>query len=35
MNFSKGKGYSKNDLSDEGNPIFLYGQMYTDYKCNK
>ncbi|SUU92069.1 EcoKI restriction-modification system protein HsdS [Anaerococcus octavius] len=30
--FSKGKGYSKNDLSDEGNPIFLYGQMYTDYK---
>ena len=30
--FSKGKGYSKNDLSDEGYQIFLYGQMYTDYQ---
>ena len=30
--FSKGKGYSKNDLSDDGYQIFLYGQMYTDYQ---
>jgi len=29
--FSKGKGYSKNDLQDTGTPIILYGRMYTDY----
>lgn len=30
--FSKGKGYSKNDLTNEGHPILLYGSMYTNYK---
>lgn len=30
--FSKGKGYSKKDLSEEGNPIILYGQLYTNYQ---
>lgn len=30
--FSKGKGYSKNDLSNGKYPIYLYGQMYTNYK---
>lgn len=30
--FSKGKGYSKNDLSNAKYPIYLYGQMYTNYK---
>ena len=30
--FSKGKGYSKNDLSGEGNPIILYGRLYTNYE---
>ncbi|MYU75270.1 restriction endonuclease subunit S [Ligilactobacillus salivarius] len=30
--FSKGKGYSKLDLKRKGYPIFLYGQMYTDYR---
>ena len=29
--FSKGKGYSKADLCSEGNPIILYGSMYTNY----
>ena len=30
--FSKGKGYSKLDLKRKGYPIFLYGQMYTNYR---
>ena len=30
--FSKGKGYSKNDLSNGKYPIYLYGQMYINYK---
>lgn len=29
--FSKGSGYSKNNLSENGYPIYLYGQMYTNY----
>lgn len=29
--FSKGRGYSKSDLKTKGNPIILYGRMYTDY----
>ena len=30
--FSKGRGYSKNDLTEEGTPIILYGSLYTNYK---
>ena len=32
--FSKGRGYSKNDLTTKGNgkPIILYGRMYTNYE---
>lgn len=29
--FSKGRGYSKSDLRSEGNPIVLYGRLYTNY----
>lgn len=29
--FSKGNGYSKSDLSTKGNPIILYGSLYTNY----
>lgn len=29
--FSKGRGYSKSDLKQEGNPIILYGRLYTNY----
>ncbi|MCQ2196829.1 MAG: restriction endonuclease subunit S, partial [Bacteroidaceae bacterium] len=29
--FSKGRGYSKSDLRPEGNPIVLYGRLYTNY----
>lgn len=29
--FSKGIGYSKSDLEDKGNPIILYGRLYTKY----
>lgn len=29
--FSKGRGYSKSDLTPEGNPIILYGRLYTKY----
>jgi Restriction endonuclease S subunits len=29
--FSKGRGYSKADLCSQGNPIILYGRMYTRY----
>ena len=30
--FSKGQGYSKSDLKEEGYPIVLYGRMYTKYQ---
>lgn len=30
--FSKGSGYSKSDVSDEGEPLLLYGSLYTDYQ---
>ena len=30
--FSKGNGYSKDDLVDFGTPIILYGRMYTKYQ---
>lgn len=30
--FSKGRGYSKNDLCDKGTPIILYGRLYTKYE---
>lgn len=29
--FSKGRGYSKGDLKSVGNPIILYGRLYTNY----
>ena len=32
--FSKGNGYSKGDLLPEGNPIILYGRLYTAYQTN-
>lgn len=31
-NFAKGRGYSKNDLTDVGTPIILYGRLYTKYQ---
>ena len=31
-NFSKGVGYSKIDLCEEGTPIILYGRLYTKYE---
>lgn len=30
--FSKGRGYSKNDLTATGTPIVLYGRLYTAYQ---
>ncbi len=30
--FSKGQGYTKSDLSEEGSPIILYGRLYTKYQ---
>lgn len=30
--FSKGNGYTKNDLRDTGTPIILYGRLYTKYE---
>lgn len=30
--FSKGQGYSKNDLIETGTPIILYGRLYTKYQ---
>ncbi|WP_392455597.1 restriction endonuclease subunit S [Chryseomicrobium aureum] len=30
--FSKGNGYSKSDLTNEGEPIILYGRLYTKYE---
>lgn len=32
VHFSKGTGYSKNDLKDSGTPIILYGRFYTKYE---
>lgn len=32
MNFSKGFGYTKSDLCENGIPLFLYGRMYTVYQ---
>ena len=29
--FSKGKGISKNDISDKGTPCIRYGELYTKY----
>ncbi|WP_422404722.1 restriction endonuclease subunit S [Mammaliicoccus sp. JADD-157] len=29
--FSKGKGISKKDISEEGTPCILYGELYTTY----
>ncbi len=31
-NFSKGNGYSKNDLTSMGKPIILYGRLYKKYE---
>ena len=30
--FSKGNGYSKSDLAPSGEPIILYGRLYTNYE---
>jgi len=30
--FTKGHGYSKNDLVKSGTPIILYGRLYTNYQ---
>ncbi len=32
--FSKGHGYSKSDLRDDGTPIILYGRLYTKYETS-
>ena len=32
VEFAKGKGYSKGDLTKEGIPIIRYGSLYTDYR---
>ena len=32
VSFSKGSGYSKGDLKEEGTPIVLYGRLYTKYE---
>lgn len=32
VSFSKGSGFSKGDLKDEGTPIILYGRLYTKYE---
>ena len=32
--FSKGVGYSKNDLCEEGTTIILYGRLYTKYETS-
>ena len=31
-NFTKGCGYSKSDLTEDGFPIILYGRLYTQYE---
>ena len=30
--YSKGKGYSKDDLTESGTPVILYGRLYTKYE---
>ncbi|MEX0381278.1 restriction endonuclease subunit S [Leuconostoc aquikimchii] len=30
--FSKGNGYSKSDLVEDGYPVILYGRLYTKYE---
>ena len=30
--FSKGSGYSKSDIKNNGTPIILYGRLYTQYE---
>lgn len=30
--FSKGRGYSKRDIKSSGNPLILYGRLYTEYQ---
>ena len=30
--FSKGRGYSKSELQTDGQPIILYGRLYTKYE---
>ncbi|NJP38367.1 restriction endonuclease subunit S [Alkalicoccus luteus] len=30
--FSKGRGYTKKDLTENGSKIILYGQLYTNYQ---
>ena len=32
VQFSKGSGYSKADLKENGTPIILYGRLYTKYE---
>ncbi|WP_303667940.1 restriction endonuclease subunit S [Selenomonas ruminantium] len=32
VSFSKGSGYSKSDLQEDGTPIILYGRLYTKYE---
>ena len=32
VSFSKGSGYSKSDLKENGMPIILYGRLYTKYE---
>jgi len=31
VDFYKGKGISREDLSDNGTPCILYGELYTTY----
>ena len=33
--FYKGTGISKEELSEEGHPCILYGELYTTYKTEK
>ena len=32
VSFSKGSGYSKGNLKEDGTPIILYGRLYTKYE---
>ena len=34
VSFSKGSGYSKGDLKENGIPIILYGRLYTKYEIH-
>ena len=31
--FDKGVGFSKDDFAEDGEPLFHYGRLYTDYEC--